>query len=308
MKNLEQLREIADRTLGGLNATPELRYAIQMKALKQQRRKAQTLVFAKIAAPSLCALLLLSLILFPSGKLGTSNPPSITSLPLGQLQDKGAEDVALIGEVAVSNTRRSSESGIWASSSTGSFPLLGVNGRYYRMIVSPSSVSSSSVGQSIGKVQEYTTEPSLSDTGIICSNCVNAGDDVYAYNGLSGTFVCAKVNGELRLFQRVSFNGHATIAHESLSDTLQLSGHIVSLSISGIGSVSDSAVAEELFSKLVQNASYESSGSIQTSSVLTINLKEGISAQMLVSDDRLAACGVWSCPEFISAFKSAVNQ
>lgn len=306
MKPIEQLPEIADRALGGLYATPEMRNAIQIKALKQQKRKARSLMFAKIAAPALCALLLLSLFFFPSGTMNAPVAPSITSLPLGQVLDAGSDEVSLIGEVSVSNSRRASDSGIWASASSGSFPLIGVKGRYYRMITSPSSISSSA-GKSLGKVEEFTTEPSLSDTGIISSNCVTAGEEIYEFNGMGGTFVCARVNGDMRLFQRVSFNGHATISRESLSDTLHLAGHISSMSLSGVGTVSDSALAENLFSTLTRSASYESSGSIQASSVLTITLKEGISAQMLVSEDRLAACGVWSCPEFIHAFQAAVN-
>ena len=299
MKQLDQLPEIANRSLGGLHASPEMRYAIQMKAARQQKRKTQAMVFTKIAAPVLCAAVLLALFFFPSAPLNTVAPPSITSLPLGQLQagDTNGEEETGVGVVGW----------IWSSVTSGTFPLIGVKGRYYRMLSSPSAVSASSALQSLGIVEEYTTEPSLSDTGIISSNCVSAGDEVYTFNGYNNTFVCAKVNGEYRLFQRVSFNGHATLGKETLIDTLSISGHIQSMSISGIGTVSDSSAAENLFRILTDNATYESSGSIRSSSILTITLSDGISAQMLISEDRLAACGVWSCPEFISAFSAAVN-
>ena len=307
MKQLDQLPEIANRSLGGRHASPEMRYAIQMKAARQQKRQTQAMVFTKIAAPVLCAAVLLALFFFPSAPLNTVAPPSITSLPLGQLQAGDTNGATLLGEVSVSNSRAAGDSGIWSSVTSGTFPLIGVKGRYYRMLSSPSAVSASSALQSLGIVEEYTTEPSLSDTGIISSNCVSAGDEVYTFNGYNNTFVCAKVNGEYRLFQRVSFNGHATLGKETLIDTLSISGHIQSMSISGIGTVSDSSAAENLFRILTDNATYESSGSIRSSSILTITLSDGISAQMLISEDRLAACGVWSCPEFISAFSAAVN-
>ena len=307
MKQLDQLPEIATRSLGGLHATPEMRYAIQMKAARREKNKAQTHFFVKIAAPVCCVAILLALIFFPNAPMNTFVAPSITSLPLGQVLPETQNGAALVGEVSVYNSRMSSEDGIWSSASSGSFPLIGVKGRYYRLLTSPASISSSYAGQTLGMIEEYTTEPSLSDTGIISSNCVSAGEEVYALSGYDSTYVCAKISGEYRLFQRISFNGHATIGKETLRNTLSIAGHIQSMSISGIGSVSDSATAEHLFSILTENAVYESSGSIRASSILTITLDNGLSAQMLVSDDRLAACGVWSCPEFITAFAEAAK-
>ena len=307
MKQLDQLPQIAERALGGLQADSELKNSIQTRYLEKQKRHHQMIVLTKAAAPALCALLVLSLIFFPSAPSNTITPPSITTLPLGETQTHGTGEVQLLGEVAVSSGRQSSgETGIWASSSS-SFPLIGLDGRYYRLLSSPNPLSASSRGNSLGKVEEYTTEPSLSDTDIVSSNCVYAGQDVYSIPGLENTFVCSNVDGVLRLFHRVSFNGHSTVGRESLGDTLQLSGHIRSISLSGIGTVTDSATAENLFKTLIQTASYQSSGSINATSVLTITLNEGFSAQMLVADDRLAACGVWSCPEFIEAFQDAVK-
>ena len=134
MKQLDQLPEIANRSLGGLHASPEMRYAIQMKAARQQKRKTQAMVFTKIAAPVLCAAVLLALFFFPSAPLNTVAPPSITSLPLGQLQAGDTNGATLLGEVSVSNSRAAGDSGIWSSVTSGTFPLIGVKGRYYRML------------------------------------------------------------------------------------------------------------------------------------------------------------------------------
>ena len=158
----------------------------------------------------------------------------------------------------------------------------------------------------VSAVEEYTTEPSLSRTDVVISNCVWAGEDVYGISGMEKSLVCAKVDGSLRLFQRVSFNGYATIGKESLADTLQFQGHIASLTLSGIGTVSG-ATASSLFETLLHQASYESSGSLNTEDTLLITLDNGLCAQMLLKDDRLSACGVWSCPEFVEAFRNAVR-
>ena len=39
---------------------------------------------------------------------------------------------------------------------------------------------------------------------------------------------------------------------------------------------------------------------------LLIGLKNGLTLQLLVSDESVSACGTWSCPDFFEAFDEAV--
>ncbi|MBR1685728.1 MAG: hypothetical protein IJ708_11380 [Clostridia bacterium] len=309
MTELDKLPQIADRALGGLEAGPELRYRIQMQALKQRKRQKISLYATKGAALACCAALLFALLAFPKDQapMNMVSAPVITSMPLGQDVPDTASDDSLLLKGEISATRRAEgTSGIWEEGQ-GSFPLVSIKGATYRLLTVPSSVDRALRGDSLGSIEEFTTEPSLSDSGILSSNTVPAGTDVYAVSGFKGTFVCAEVNGVDRLFQRVSFNGRATTGKEGLQDTLQASGHVKSLSLTGVGTVTDTAVCEDLMKTLFDSAVFDSTSTLNTSSTLVIELDNGLSAQMLVREDKLSACGTWSSPEFIEAFTKAAK-
>ena len=192
-----------------------------------------------------------------------------------------------------------------SSSDSSTFPLIGVNGSYYRMMTSPRSVSSSLLGTSLGTIAEYTTEPSLSGTNVMLSNKAAVGTEVYGISGMSSTFVAAEVDGQMRLFQRVSFNGNALKGSETLADVMQLSGHVASIELSGVGTITDTSVCADLISLLLNDATYESSGSLSAKQSLLIELDNGLVYQFTVKNDKIASCGTWSCPEFFEAFEAA---
>ena len=196
---------------------------------------------------------------------------------------------------------------LWATGEGGTFPMVGINGSYYRLLTEPASVSDSLLGGTVATVDTFTTEPALTAKGSVMSNVVTEGTAVQQVKGMGDTLVAARVDGTLRVFQRVSFNGTALRGSEKLKDTLQLSGHIRSMSLSSVGTVSDAAECERLFSLLTVNAVYESSGSLTNRQSLLITLDNGLTVQMIVKGDKLAACGVWSCPEFIEAFEAAAQ-
>ena len=107
--------------------------------------------------------------------------PLITTQSLGD--EVTSNERALLdlggGEVNISNRANAPEyRSIWAKGSNGSFPMVGVNGAYYRMMTTPSSVSSSLLGASVGSVAEFTTEPSLSGTNVILSNQAAIGTPI----------------------------------------------------------------------------------------------------------------------------------
>ena len=124
---------------------------------------------------------------------------------------------------------------------------------------------------------------------------------------MGGTLVAAEVNGSMRLFQRVSFNGNALRGSETLDDTLQISGHIASMELSDVGVITDADTCEQLISTLLDCATYESSATVSGRQSLLICLDNGLTVQMAVRDDSLSACGTWSCPEFFEDFQAALQ-
>ena len=58
---------------------------------------------------------------------------------------------------------------------------------------------------------------------------------------------------------------------------------------------------------LVPGVYTSSSGSISSRKALLIELNNGLVLQLAVKGDNLAACGVWSCPEFFEQFEAACN-
>ena len=82
---------------------------------------------------------------------------------------------------------------------------------------------------------------------------------------------------------------------------------IPSLELSDVGVITDSTTAEDLIATLLSNAVFESSGTVSGSQSLLIELNNGFTVQMAVKDDKLGACGTWSCPEFFEAFSTALG-
>ncbi|MBR6029830.1 MAG: hypothetical protein IKP40_12170 [Clostridia bacterium] len=311
MSRLDQLHDIADESLAGLKATDDMRRNIRMKAAAAQpaprRLMVQGLAFA--AAALLC-FLGVSAALRP--RAGQNEPePQISSYTLGQ-GDQGGErytsDVGY-GNVTIKSDRNGipAMQNIWAQGEGGVAPLIASDGRYYRMLSEPQSAPQSVLGSSLGVISEFTRQPELSGGRGLLSNVVSAGTEVYQVRGLGGTLLAANVNGSLRVFQRVSYNNTALLSGEGLADTLQLSGHITGMALSGVGAVTDPSAAERLFRTLVDQAVFKSSGAVTASQTLLITLDNGLAVQLSVKGEHLGGCGVWSCPEFFDAFGAAVQ-
>ena len=130
--------------------------------------------------------------------------------------------------------------------------------------------------------------------------------DLYAVSGMQGAVVAARVNGEMRAFQRVSFGDHALIGSENLSSTLR-ANRVVALELTGVGTINNAETARYLMGVLFDNASFLRSGSSETNTSLLIQLENGLTLQMAVNGERIMACGTWACPEFIEAFQEALQ-
>lgn len=307
-ERLQALPQMADSA--GLQADEALKRKILRAAQEKQKNKTPVWRWA----PALCCALALLLgvgavslpALQPKGPQPTQMPliesmAAGTDLPLGK---NLALDVPP-GSITIRSSSNPSFRSIWAPASGGNFPLIGVNGRYYRMLTNPTSISSSLLGDSLGTVEQYTSEPALAGGGI-CSNVVAAGEQVYAISGMKGAMAAAKVNGTLRVFQRVSFGDHALVGGEKLSDTLR-AGSVVALELTGVGTINDSTTAKNLLNILLNNASFLRSGGSETNCSLLIQLSSGLVLQMAVNGERIIACGTWACPEFFDAFQEALQ-
>ena len=120
-------------------------------------------------------------------------------------------------------------------------------------------------------------------------------------------FDTAKVDGKLRVFQRVTYAGSATLGKETLADTLPISGRVIAMELSGVGTITDSASASRLADLLLNNAQPKNAGASSGSQSLLIQLNNGLTLQMVVKNGVLSACGGWTCPEFFDAFEQAAK-
>ncbi|MBQ7848334.1 MAG: hypothetical protein IJ343_01245 [Clostridia bacterium] len=310
---LRTLPAAAEQGLGGLTAGPHLKARIQLAAAEPQKSRPRlSMNLVRWGSVLSCAaVLVLVIALSISGLPGLTRQPGslITSDTLSG--NPTEVPVILTGDLRDSSVTiragKTNTDSMWAPASNGSFPLIGVNGKYYRMLTTPRSVPSSLLGSSVGTVAEFTNEPSLSGTNTVLSNAAAFGETVYEIRGMGNTLVAARVDGQMRLFQRVSFNGNARSGRESLEDTLQVRNRIIAMELSGVGTITDPAACSRLMELLFRCASFESSGSVSSRQFLLLELDNGLVLQMAVRNDSLAACGVWSCPEFIEAFEDACN-
>ncbi len=310
---LRDLPRTADAQMQNIQAGPHLKARIERAVDSPAPARRAWAIPQWLPAAACCmAALVLVLVFVPGNKAPAGNLINAGTLG-GNATSEPVAAVNLMADlgdanVSISATRSTpGYRSIWASAKNGSFPLIGVNGKYYRMLTSPRHVDAGLMGETLGTISEFTTEPSLSGTDVVMSNVAAFGQPVHAIRGMSDTLVTAEVDGAMRLFQRVSFNGNARRGREGLEDTLQVRGRVIAMELSGVGTVTDAAACEQLLATLLDCASYESSGSISSKQSLLIELDNGLVVQLSVRSDKLAACGTWSCPEFFEEFEAACN-
>ncbi len=306
MKRLNQLPGIADELLGGLTASPALLTRVMAGKPTPVRR---TLAVRRAASLALSAAMVLGLAIGLPALINQRDDHTILTQAAGNLPPGGrtaAFDVPR-GSIKLVNTGAvPGYQGVWASGSGANFPMVRVQGRYYRLLTNPTSAGDS-VGGALGQVTVNTSEPAL-DTSDVVSNVVAQGETVYEISGMRGAAVAAPVDGTMRVFQRVSFSGNALVGSEGLAATLGPSGSVTGLQLSGVGTVTDAGTISSLMASLLQNASYQGSGSRVTDQALLIEYKNGLVLQMAVKGNNISACGTWANPEFIAAFTAAVPK
>ena len=305
MKSVEErLNEMPfDPEINQLEADESLRRRILSAAREKPAARPVRPRFAVLAAACVLVLVLGGGLWYEHLRPKEALTVLLTSQPAGEMDERTGGERGMLdvknGSVSISNHSVPAYRSVWAQNAGGKVPVIGVRGRYYRLLNSPASVSPSQLGEELGSVEEYTSEPALSGASLV-SNVVEAGRTVYAVRGMNGAAAAAEVNGVLRVFQRVSYAGAALMGGESLRDTLQCGG-VSSLELSGVGRLSGGA-AREVLDILLSRAAYQGSGCSETGQSLLIYLDNGLTMQLSVSGETLQGCGTWACPDFFTAF------
>lgn len=302
MLKIEGLKQTADEMLGGLKADQRMYHNI----LRGKQTAKKPLWTVRRLAAVACALVLVAVsggLLLNRGHTGTINTHTAGNPQVAPVLRAFAVPR---GSITLSEGGKSAQNGIWARGKGGNFPLIAENGRYYRLLTNPTAVDESMLGASLGSVAVFTEEPALENAeGSIISNTVEAGTEVYQVDGMQNAAVAATVNGELRVFQRVSFSGNGIKGRESLTDTLG-GARVVAMQLSDAGTVNDAGKIDQLMS-LLGDATYKSGAGKGGGQTLLIQFDNHLVLQLSVKGDQVTGCGTWKCPGFADAFAACLQ-
>ena len=311
LNSLDRLGPITDEMLAGLHADQRMKMRIREAAQKPAPARPAY----RMLAPALCCA---ALAIACAGALVprlAQTPPmaqtaQIETIAAGdgaQAMTLRTKQVADLGDNARVGAAVPGYTSLFASAS-GDMPLVTVDGAVYRMLASPKALSGSLRGGEVGRVAHTTNEPSLAsgeDMRAGLSNVAAEGAVIYSVKGLSaGTAVAAEVDGQMRMFQRVSYAGKGPGA-QSMEDTFDVRGKVKKLELSGVGTLEGDA-ANLAVAVLLDNATLKSADASAKKQSLTVTLESGLKLQLGVSGDTLCGCGGWSCPEFFEAFEAAL--
>ena len=309
---VDRLSEAANEMLGSLHATSALRHRILVKAERKQtawknlvvpvRSKQVARPALRRAVPALGMAFVLAFMLGIGANYGKDS-----FLPTGTPSAQHGMNTQAAG-TQTSTSDVPQYRPLFAGEGANP-PLIGINGRYYRMLNSPVPVPSSLLDGAITDVTAFSDEPSLMSKVGIVSNVVSVGTTVYAIQNVSNKTLCAaEVDGVMRLFQRISYASMGTMDAEFFEDTLDINGMISALELSGVGLITNEVDANDLIYLLSEYALYMGGELSESDQALTIYLQNGLSLQLLVQDDVFGGCGTWACPEFFEEFNAALAR
>lgn len=309
MNRVEDLKQIADEMLGGLKPSEGSFERIINSGTSPVKQRSFPL--KRIAALSCAFLLVVTSGYFALRPSETALPGMETVSAGVPFSDTGYQTQRALavprGSVTLGKDSSPAYLGLWAKGKGANFPMVAAEGRYYRLLTNPTSIDADMLGASLGTVNAFTDEPALVDAGNkVVSNIVPEGTPVYQLLGMENAAAAAMVEGEMRVFQRVSFSGNAVLGDERLTDTLG-AGSIKAMQLSGVGTVTDPDAIDTLMGML-DNAVYKGSGSKSTKQALLIEYDNHIVLQLGVKDTSLIGCGTFSCPDFITAFADSVRE
>ena len=305
---LTGLGPIADEMLAGLHTDPGMRGRILAAARQAQAPKRRVM---RGLAPALCCAAL-AIACVGAWNMQQTDEPATARIDTiaagdGTVAIASQTQVADLGDGAKVSAAVPKNTSLFATAEND-IPLVTVNGAVYRMLTTPESLSSSLRGDEVGQIAEACAEPSLATAEQLSaglSNVAAQGAAVYAVKGLSSaTAVAAEVDGQLRVFQRVSYAGKGP-GRETLEDTFDVRGQVETLELSGVGTLTGQA-ANDAIAVLLDHATLKSADMTAKKQSLTVTLESGVKLQLGVSGDTVCGCGGWSCPEFFEAFEAAL--
>ena len=316
-KSLDQLGPVTEEMLGGLQADEAMRLKIKRAAEGGHMRRAPVKRFAPAIC---CAALALACVGAIAPRLGgnTQEPQvMLASEPMAVAIDTiaagegaafdGGTMVADLGDNARVRAVSAPAQTLFAAGE-GDIPLVTVGGAIYQMLATPKDVGTSMLGGEVGMIALYDEQPSLASPKEMAaglSNVADAGTAVYAVKGVAdSTMVACEVDGNMRVFQRVSYAGKGP-AGASFEDTFGVRGKVKSAELSGVGTL-EGAKANDVIAVLLDQAVLKSADATARRQTLTVTLENGLKLQLGVSGDTLCGCGGWSCPEFFEAFEAAL--
>ncbi|NLJ65469.1 MAG: hypothetical protein GX337_08855 [Christensenellaceae bacterium] len=307
MKKLDKLNEIADEMFEKIEPSTTSWTEIVSKA-NMQNAKPKSRINARRVIAFACAFALIFFGGYSIIKNEREKQRQIKTVAAGPDNNAMTTQALAVskGSIKLSdNVSKGRVGGIWASGSSANFPLIQAEGKYYRMLTSPSSLSESLLSRNIGEVSLFTDEPALVDSNInIISNIVSEGTNVYALKNMEGAAVAAKLDNTYPVFQRVSYGSNAIVGNENLLSTLG-NAKPTALKLSGVGTITDSDSIDTLM-HILSRASYlgASSGG---NNILLLEMNNGISLQLMVDNEKLYGCGSWYCPDFFITFAELIN-
>lgn len=307
--SLKRLGPIADEMLAGLHADQQMKMRIQQAA---REKTAPRRSMPRVLVPALCcAALAVCVSGALLGRLGAPavQPAQIETIAAGSGAAAARMDTVLadLGDNARVGAAVPRHTSLFEPGETD-IPLVTVDGAVYRMLSTPKTLSGALRGGEVGRVQSVTNEPSLASGDAMkagLSNVAGEGAAIYGLKGVSSdTAVAAEVDGQVRVFQRVSYAGKGP-GSKTLEDTFDVRGKVKTLELSGVGTLEGDA-ANEVIAVLLDHAALKSADASAKKQSLTVTLDSGVKLQLGVSGDTLSGCGGWSCPEFFEAFENAL--
>lgn len=295
MPDLKKLKSIADETLGGLHAKP---FSLNKRETSLNAFSLRRLVFA--------CLLFVAL----SGALFALNRPNST--PIIETRFAGLPTAGVYsamglprGSLILSSEASPPYIGLWVGGKDGNFPLVRVDGRYYRLLTHPQPLDTALLGETVGSVAVYTQEPALDQGQESLSNILPEGESLYLIRGMGKSALAGMIDGQMRVFERCSFAGAARLSGEGFDSFLGQEQPIL-IQLSGVGSVDDPEQIRTLMSAL-SGAAYEGGQARSGKQSLILQYANGVALQWTVKDGSFSACGRWSCPAFFEQFEKAAH-
>lgn len=307
---MEKLPEATGQMLQGVQANAALKHRILIATERRGGQRAAAFASKKVArrlAPAMSmALVLMLMIVIGMQYADPMGTPGVQVQQQANMNSFAAGDLNF-GVLQVSGVPQYRS--LFANLSSGDPALISVNGRYYQMLNSPVSVPEGLLDTKHGDIQPSSDDISMADRLGVVSNVVSDGEVIYSLKGYSTrTLIAAKVNGSMRLFQRVGYAAKSLAGSgETFADTLAIQGNVIALELSGVGIISDTGTCNTLINTLLSKAVWYGDTVPTGQQALTIYLRDNLSVQLHVSGDVVAACGAWACPDFFEAFQAALD-